>query len=209
MKKVYIVQPWHSGFIHLFRWMGFEMATIPSEADVICFTGGSDVSPNLYGHRMHPTTYSSPDRDLREKKLYDDHVGKVLFCGVCRGGQFLNVMNGGELYQDVSGHGKAVGHLATDVETDQTFLVSSTHHQMIKPALEGQIILTAQENGERTWWDKKSEMFKTEKSKVDVEAVYYPKSKSFCFQPHPEYDDEDYVPMREYFKSKVLEYLDV
>lgn len=205
MRKVLIVGGgWPE--IDLFAFMGFQEAVRHTEADLICFTGGSDVSPFLYGHKRHPSSYVNVDRDYREKVIYDQFVGKVPFVGICRGGQFLNVMNGGEMYQDVTDHA-GVSHTILDQRTGEEVFVSSTHHQMMKPHDKGQIIAIAHEGGLRTWYNKNQDKFVTEKSNLDIEVVLYKDTKSLCFQPHPEYNEPGYEGMRHYFKRLVDEEL--
>ena len=76
---------------------------IVETCDGFLFTGGQDVTPELYG--MKDATGSivpSPERDrletlLLEKALQADKA--VL--GICRGLQFINVFLGGTLWQDL------------------------------------------------------------------------------------------------------------
>lgn len=71
--------------------------------DGILFTGGHDVNPELYGEKNEGLTGELvPDRDSMEEKLFKAAVERdkgVL--GICRGLQFINVMLGGTLYQDI------------------------------------------------------------------------------------------------------------
>lgn len=100
--------------------------------DLVVFTGGADVSPGLYGHEHHHTTYNDVFRDQMEAQAFERcSMHDIPMVGICRG-QFLNVMSGGEMYQDVSGHG--MPHEITDLVTGETVYVSSTHHQMMKPS---------------------------------------------------------------------------
>lgn len=72
--------------------------------DGILFTGGQDVTPALYGEeRLSVCGETCGLRDTMEtyffKKCFQDD--KPAF-GICRGIQFINVMMGGTLYQDLS-----------------------------------------------------------------------------------------------------------
>jgi hypothetical protein len=133
--------------------------------------------------------------------------------GICRGGQFLNVMNGGDMWQDVDGHGLAGTHLAYSMveELPMPFEVTSTHHQMIRPNEKtARLLLTAYEatRKEDCYYTRESSSSEVEekvrrfinrktsepddikfnrKYFEDTESCYYAQSKSFCFQPHPEY----------------------
>src|SRR5687768_16963203 len=75
----------------------------PTNLDLICFTGGEDVTPSLYGEVKHPLTYNNPERDKHEVEYFNQFIG-IPKVGICRGGQFLNVMSGGKLHQHILGH---------------------------------------------------------------------------------------------------------
>lgn len=153
------------------------------DADLYQFTGGSDVAPHLYGEVMHRTTYCDPSRDFYEAGFFAvaDRLA-IPMAGICRGGQFLNVMNGGSMWQDVDGHAIRGTHPLLDVTTGKTIKVTSTHHQMMIKAHHGCLIAYANE-AQRKESMKKDQ---TDYGK-DTEVVFYPHSKSLCFQPHPEY----------------------
>lgn len=181
----------------MFKERGWEETRDMNEADLVQFTGGEDVSPHLYGELRHPRTGNNPARDEREKLIFDQalEVG-VPMAGICRGGQFLNVMNKGSMWQHVDGHtGKHVAHVngfVGDVE------VSSTHHQMMRPskAVEHLILMTASKSKIKECMNDIGNegqiirRYVSEKHREDdVEAVYYPDTKSLCYQPHPEFDN--------------------
>lgn len=187
-----------SDYVNLFLQNGFEVVYTPDIADVVCFTGGADVSPHLYGHARHHTTHNDPFRDAKEERLFDVciNTGKVLV-GICRGGQFLNVMSGGTMYQDVSRH--TAPHEIVDQGTGEAIYVSSTHHQMMCPGDGAQIVACAQLGGTRTFYSVDKKDFVTEKSAIDYEVLYYERYKALCFQPHPEFRSPHYDDMRDYF----------
>lgn len=109
-------------------------------ADIILFCGGEDVSVELYGAKSEGPWFHSAKRDMHEVRtfllgLYSDRA----MVGICRGSQFLRVMCGGSLHQDISGHGLAGTHSAVldddyvwvddDGENPIIIDVTSTHHQ--------------------------------------------------------------------------------
>lgn len=101
------------------------------EADVVLFTGGEDVSPSLYGCKKHRTTYSNLKRDRAEKKVFEQVKPDQLCLGICRGSQFMSVMNGGLLVQNCSCHAIGCTHGITDGKV--VYEITSTHHQMQYP----------------------------------------------------------------------------
>ena len=101
------------------------------EADVVLFTGGEDVDPSLYGVKKHKATSSNLNRDLEEKAIFEKVKPNQLCLGICRGSQFLCVMNGGILVQHCIGHAIGTTHIITNGE--EKYHITSTHHQMQYP----------------------------------------------------------------------------
>lgn len=192
-------------YYSLFKALGGTIAPTIREADLIVFTGGSDVSPSMYGCPAHSTTHAIMSRDLAEKDLYEYtlKLGKKMV-GICRGAQFLNVMNGGILYQDVTEH--CGDHVLKDIRTGKEVLVSSTHHQMMKPSANAITIALAHHKHMREWFEPDG-TFHAEMSKEGIEAVFYPSTQSLCFQPHPEFNADRYAEMKNYFKSLLEDFL--
>jgi gamma-glutamyl-gamma-aminobutyrate hydrolase PuuD len=184
----------------LFKSIGHQVVHSLENADLICFTGGADVSPILYGDKAHMHTYSDLFRDEHEKIFFaHSQELEIPAVGICRGGQFLNVMSGGRMYQHVEGHTQS--HYMTDLETGETIYVSSTHHQMMMPSADGILIAASHQEGERQWFD--GDKFRKDVSTEDIEVVYYPHTNCLCFQPHPEFQQAEFVAMCEYFKSLI------
>ncbi len=166
-------------------------------ADLVQFTGGSDVSPELYGEK-NVRSYCDANRDKYEQKIFNHcrEVGKAMV-GICRGGQFLNVMNGGKMWQHVSNHAIGGTHVVYDHESELTYLCTSTHHQMMIPGLLAEVVGQGialcrsyqSEGGVYTPDDLGND-------ELDVEVVWYEDTHSLCFQPHPELDDGE---CQEYF----------
>lgn len=102
------------------------------DAQLVVFTGGEDVTPSLYGCKKHRTTYSNLKRDQDEQAIFNKIDPKKQVClGICRGSQFLCVMNGGKLVQNVSSHAIGFTHGITD--GNKVYQITSTHHQMQYP----------------------------------------------------------------------------
>lgn len=198
MPNIYIVGGRDSQYEKMFERNGWEVVKEPQYADAFQFTGGEDVSPFLYGEEKHPRTYNSPQRDLIEMGYYQlaQLLGKVCL-GICRGGQFLNVMNGGKMWQHVNGHAIHGTHVAYELpehfshktQVINEVQVTSTHHQMmrINKKVDHLPLVYAHE---ATRLESGSERVDA-KYHDDIEAVYYPTTKSLCFQPHPEFPGYD------------------
>ena len=111
--------------------------------------------------------------------------------GICGGGQLLNVLSGGAMYQDVDGH--TTNHSIMDIVSKATVMATSTHHQMMKPSDGAMLLATARQTTQQEWYPRnmKKPMITHNKLLADVEVCYYMKSNSLCFQPHPEYGSKE------------------
>lgn len=202
MKHVYI-EDGSAAYAALFKALGYAITTDFAEASLVCFTGGADVSPDMYGDKAHRYTQNDEWRDAKEERLFAEAwAHNIPMVGICRGGQFLNVMSGGRMYQHVEKHTRS--HHIVDTRTGETIYVSSTHHQMIMPSPNGVLIATAGLGGEREWYD--GEIARKDVSKEDIEVVWYPHTKALCFQPHPEFISPEYAGMLKYFGSLLKEF---
>lgn len=168
------------------------------EADFIVFTGGADVDPKLYGQAALLSTSYYPPRDREEVAIY--HKARELekpMYGICRGAQFLHVMNGGELWQHVNNHG-GEDHFIYDCEEDLYVIANSYHHQMLKyqPTLE--IVALCSEQTATLFQDATMTIdLKKEGSnsdtEVEIEAGTYPETLCHFVQGHPEVSNEQYT----------------
>ena len=137
--------------------------------DGFLFTGGHDVSPRLYNEAPIAGLISACEkRDAMEAmvlKLAVSDDKPVL--GICRGLQFINVMLGGSLYQDLpmqhpsetNHHGHApYDQPVHDVKIiresplydclgTETLAVNSYHHQAIKRTAEGLDVMAVAPDG--------------------------------------------------------------
>jgi len=189
--KVYIVSG-NIEYSRMFSDMGWEITANFDEASLIQFTGGADVSPILYGEATYQYTQINPARDQQEQMIYMAGIKhEKPMAGICRGGQFLNVMCGGKLWQHVEGH--LGDHDAYDVASQKEVEVSSTHHQMMVPRERPgvKILLTACEARQLTGMCSvnigKPYSVTIYDPKPDIEALHYKHERVLCFQPHPEF----------------------
>jgi anthranilate/para-aminobenzoate synthase component II len=178
------------GMADLFTKQGWQDVHVDL-ADIIVFNGGADIGTSLYGEK--PIGRGIPElpskRDCLERDLYMKYKGgPKLLLGICRGAQFLNVMNGGTLWQDVNNHGST--HDILILATGQKYRSTSTHHQMMRPHSTGRVLAVADEATRKysdldTWTSTGGVHFQDDHK--DTEIVWYPSTGSLCIQGHPEY----------------------
>lgn len=167
---------------------GYEVVSHIDQADAIQFTGGEDVTPHLYGEGKHPRTYNSEARDKVESGVFETYLGKKHMLGICRGGQFLNVMNGGRIYQDVDNHAIAGTHPCYSELLKRTVEVTSTHHQMMRPHKRGEVDGWCWKLAKRKEHiDYEGNITTVLNDPKDTEVVFYDDTNCLCFQPHPEF----------------------
>ncbi len=208
--KVYVVGKNFKTYEHMFEKARHVIVDKMEDADLVQFTGGADVEPLLYGRLDHPKTKTQFDRDKYEVEEYykAKQLGKRI-AGICRGAQFLCVMAGHELWQDVTNHRS--DHKIKDKFTGRVLKVTSTHHQMMrlnKKGSEAIIIATAGHLANRKSAVEDDEYIWNydggDTDDEDLEVVHFPKEKSLAFQPHPEFDKGH---CREYYFALLDKYL--
>jgi len=191
-KKVFIINS-DEATDKMFLSMKWEIVSNPTQADIFQFTGSgnSDVDPALYNELQHKATFTDPGRDKQEAIYYKIAKQRgIPMAGICRGAQFLCVMNGGWCWQHVNNHDNKE-HYVTDWDTGEIYLANSVHHQMMRlPRNRATILATA---GEATWkeWvnSRGNECTFTcnPKHVADPEVVLFKDTKCLCVQYHPEY----------------------
>jgi len=177
--------------------------------DVLVFTGGADVDPYLYDEHPHYTTHYDTRRDAREAEIF--HAGLDVgakMCGICRGSQFLTVMNGGKLVQHIQGHGIHGTHdLFHPVTGARLTSITSTHHQMMYPFQlddDSYEVLAVGPHATEEWQGVPVDGGHTS---IDVvEAVYYPQTQALCVQGHPEYMPTDSEGWH-WYQTKLVEFI--
>lgn len=190
----------------LFLQKGWDQTTKISESDLVVFTGGSDISPELYGE---DNKYSSPSpkRDKFELQVFAEarDLEKPMF-GICRGMQFLNVMMGGRLWQDVKHHPGAdnVDHVVKLEKKSyklDSVRTNSLHHQqcILPPGMElvgwtetDTDVVKRNASGEYKIWN----LYDAGLMK-DPEIIWQPEKQILGVQFHPEFmpKDSDAVQM--------------
>lgn len=192
-------------YYQMFTRRGWEVVDSIEEADLVQFTGGADVSPELYNEEMHRATRANMSRDLTEMELFNKcKENSIPMTGICRGGQFLNVMCGGSMYQHVNNHALQGTHPVIELETGHRYHCTSTHHQMMIPGDEGVLVGVASEATVCERMEGRRVVYVEQQRGDDVEVVKYPEAKVLCFQPHPEYMEAD-APCQDWYFNLVNE----
>lgn len=201
-RKVFVLPgAFFASCVRMMAEAGFERADSVDEADLVVFIGGVDVNPELYGQEKLPQTQAlNKARDDYEKEVYDKCIrrGTPMF-GICRGAQFLHVMNGGQLWQDVEGHG-GEDHWIYDREEDVYVLANSYHHQMLALSLDSKLEVLAVCKDQISKTFKSSDLIINvdttkpgdEGREVEIEAGYYSDTKCFFVQGHPEVSSPEF-----------------
>ena len=160
------------------------------DADVVLFTGGEDVDPSLYGCEKDRYTHSNKKRDLAEKKIFESVKPTQLCLGICRGSQFLCVMNGGILVQHCWNH--AIGYTHEISDGDTLYQITSTHHQMQYPynlnGVDYDVLFTTEQRRSHEYVGEKIDQDTIIKN-GEPEIVLYHKEgfpKCLAVQGHPE-----------------------
>ena len=214
-KKAFVLPgAFYGACVALMAKAGFERAVNVEEADVVVFIGGVDVDPKLYGEEIIAQTQTpSKERDALEQAVYDKCVemGKVMF-GICRGAQFLHVMNGGALWQDVKGHA-GPSHWIYDTEDDCLVWATSLHHQMlaINNRMDVLAVCKDQISDEFRSADMVLDLKKEGANaavEVEIEAGMYWDTKCFFVQGHPEVGDPEYQSWSLFKLQEFMEALD-
>jgi len=171
-----------------FLGLDLEKAENIDDADILYLPGGSDVSPKMYGEkRVNVKTISDEYRDVKEFQLVTRALKrKIPIIGICRGAQFLTVMAGGSLVQNVDNHDKL--H-EIELYNGDVFPVTSSHHQMMYP-----YPINDKTKYEVLAWSKekystKYEIIKDVELELDQEPeiVFYKDLNAIAIQCHPEY----------------------
>lgn len=179
---------------HMFLVDGYDKYKIVNsinQADIVVLTGGNDICPALYGEKaIQGVTFG--DRDISDLQVLHVAWKKNKFLvGICRGGQLLNcVPNGGKLWQDVDGH-EGPSHAIYDMIGEKWLTCNSSHHQQMIPTKEAQIVAWSMQcsvkESDGHLWTAPKEFKDWVESDKDIEALWYEKTRSLCFQPHPEW----------------------
>jgi len=172
------------------------------KAELLIFWGGEDINPALYGEKVNKSYYYKENpRDLWEQFIYEQCADTIPMLGICRGAQLLCALGGGKLWQHVDNHNHEHNIKTIDGKIVQ---VSSTHHQMMRPAEHMEVVATAEKTLSPSKWNENG-MF-TDKGE-EAEILYDPRANALMVQGHPEYSG--YAPFKQYVLDITKKYLGV
>ena len=158
----------------------------PKSFSLVVLPGGEDITPAMYAQRKNKACgYTSYLRD--QKELYAAWVAvqnKVPIVGICRGAQLLNIFAGGSLIQHCDNHG--YWH---DLETNdgRIIYVSSTHHQMMIPPQQSELIAWATPRQSTEYVIEEGNLKEEEFPEFETDVVSLPTIRALALQYHPEY----------------------
>lgn len=193
MPKVFIVREDES-VATMFLNRGWTVTSNDDDADLIQFIGGDDINPKLYGQDCLYSTCFNDEIDKIDIEYFNKHRNKKK-AGICRGGQLLNVLSGGSMWQDVDNHNKGGLHVSWDY-LGVDWYVNSYHHQMMIPGEGGVLLLFNNLSSVR---QNPGNVCSVDDNQKDCEAVYYPNTYSLCYQPHPEWVKKNEETQNLYF----------
>lgn len=225
-KKILLVNDHGGGYFSPFAHLGLDYTTnhdaireAPEGIALVVFTGGHDVSPGLYGKDAHPRTGASARRDAEEVEVFNIAKGNnIPMAGICRGAQFLCVMAGGKLVQDITNHAGRQHEIQVKWSSrgDEMGVihVTSSHHQMQYPFDLPKDEYTILGWGTSTMshhyaMDDKVTFLRAEASeelKSEPDVILYPAINALGAQYHPEWMAEDSDGFI-YFKELVSHHL--
>jgi putative glutamine amidotransferase len=135
--------------------LSFEKNNVEDIAscDGFVLTGGIDVEPSIFGGAQeypHRPESFLPERDAFEKLIYEQAKReKAPLLGICRGMQYINILEGGKVYDDIGENANAVHKKAAEDKVHQVSVVedsllctvtgqlqgsvNSAHHQAVHP----------------------------------------------------------------------------
>lgn len=164
----------------------FEVVKDFKDADIYVFTGGEDIDPAIYNDKRLSVSQFNRHRDEYELDAHGHIEKDKIKIGICRGAQLLNCLNGGQLWQDVNNHWGGHHEIVINVKgitPTNTATINSIHHQMMIAGPKAETLAVAYESTYRVKGDRevRGTIF------TDNEVLWYPDTKSFCFQAHPEF----------------------
>ena len=167
---------------------------------LILFTGGADISPELYNDTS-PLGYCSYNKNADTIDIDVYTIARkynIKMTGICRGSQFINVMNGGRMMHHITNHGTSDGHMFMSEALMKPIKVNTLHHQMSIIGPKGFVIGWCPEKRSNKYIGRND--IEEKWDKPEVEAILYPESLCCGVQYHPEMMEKDSDGYSFYYK---------
>lgn len=125
--------------------LSFEKNNVEDIAlcDGFVLTGGIDVEPSVFGGAQdypHRPESFLPERDAFEKLIYAHaKEDKIPVLGICRGMQYINILEGGKVYDDIGENANAVHKKAAEDKVHQVRVVEDSLLSVITGQTEGSV----------------------------------------------------------------------
>ena len=163
--------------------------------DAIVVWGGEDIDPSFYKEKpnRHTQAQRGPtERDRAEwSAMKYAKMNGIPIIGVCRGAQFLCVASGGKLVQHVTGHVGGQHNIMFADDGLDIMSVTSCHHQMMYPwKTDYQLLAWSTQRLSTTYQGEDQKEIRECHTHFEPEVVYFPKTRGFAVQGHPEWMDE-------------------
>ncbi len=168
----------------------------PEGYDLVCYTGGADIGPELYGHK-NLRSGTNPGRDVTERAVFEMAAKhNIAQTGICRGTQLISALSGGTMVQHMGFPHGGHRHITQTLDEVVPFPVTSAHHQMIVPGPGAEVYAWAEVRIEERDCiydgDLPDSVIELPDGRVRVtEAIYIPQTRCFGVQYHPEWMDVD------------------
>lgn len=185
---------------------GYEVVEDVDLADIVCWLGGADINPSIYGEKPNGTHQWNARQDDSDLAMVET-AGNRFKVGICRGAQLLNcVPNGGRLWQNVDAHQGQ--HPVTDVITGKPYWTNSIHHQALRLTDKAELVaytsMSKLKQSETEVWRKQV----GNRVEKDVEAAWYADTRSLLVQWHPELGNSGVSKSETYFMELMERYYD-
>lgn len=190
-------------YLKLFRSFEPKLEKQLTQADLVIFTGGEDITPSMYQRKQNSryVIYTNPQRDIYELSAFKTAVKKgIPIFGICRGAQLCSVASGNNLIQHINNHsGKHFVKLNNPILIDNSetdlILLPASHHQLMLPTRNDvEILGTAYKVDDPS--SKIATLACTESEDniinnqeiSEVEIAWFKNTNSLGIQPHPEWE---------------------
>lgn len=176
------------------NWLPLERVERMEDADLVMFTGGADVNPELYGEEEGMYTTTNYERDFKEVEAYkkaielDKHI-----IGICRGAQLACVLSGGQLIQHAEGHSHGDHDMVCTWKSAGNFEIeiTSSHHQMMYPfnmeKSKYRILAYSKEKLSSVYLNGDNQQIAVQKDFCEPEIIVFKNTKTLAIQGHPEW----------------------